>query len=145
MNLRRPLLAARDFATPRGSGDRAALALGELWMHVVVPIGPEGVGAKYECFTWLVRRGEVSLSGRPTARPVTDFGSDWKWTGAWLGRPLEALPFGEELRQLGGDRGGRHPALGLPVGRDSLRSPLGVCVAWFGNGLCGKGVLPYFL
>ena len=82
------------------------MALGELWMHVVVPIGPEGAGAKYECFTWLVRRGEVSLSGRLIARPVSDLGSDWNWTGAWLGRPLEALPFGGELRELGGERGG---------------------------------------
>ena len=106
MNLRRLLLAARDLATQRGSGEHAALALGELWMHAGVPIGPEGAGAKYECFTWLVRRGEVSLSGRLIARPVSDLGSDWNWTGAWLGRPLEALPFGEELRQLGGDRGG---------------------------------------
>jgi len=105
VNLRRLLLAARDFATPRGSDEHAALALGELWMHVGVPIGPEGAGAKYEYFTWLVRRGEVSFSGRLIARPVSDLGSDWNWTGAWLGRPLEALPLGGELRELVGDLG----------------------------------------
>ena len=144
MNWRRLLPAARDVATPRGSVNRAALALGELWMRAAVPIGPEGVGTKYECFAWLVRRGEVSLSGRPTARHVTDFGSDWNWTGAWLGRPLEALPFGEELRQLGGDRGGETSCLGPACG-ESLAEVAAGWVAWFGSGLCGKGVLPYFL
>ena len=102
MSWRRLQLAAGNASTPRGSAIRTVFEVGKSCTRAVDLIDPEGVGGKHEHPIWLVCLGQGPMSGRQFVGQVTGPGTDWVWAGAWLGRPLEALPAGDKLRQWEG-------------------------------------------